>query len=232
MMLSTNNSKLAKAGEKHNAIVASFTLPAGPTCPFAGACAVGCYAKTGAFTWKAPRAKHQANLECTKDEFFVAAMTSEVLTLANKARRNGKRLFVRIHDAGDFYSAEYLAKWVQVAANVELAEVDVTFYAYTKSLDFVRDAIGNDAFGPSNMTFVFSTGGKLDHTIHMETERHTRVFSTEEELLAAGYVNASADDLVAADRAILKVGLVFHGSKAQAKAWGVTHQGRKANTQE
>jgi hypothetical protein len=217
-MLTTANSKLQKAAGLHDAIVASFTIPAGLTCPYAGACALGCYAKAGAFLWKAPREKHLRNLEATKDLEFVEEMVDEVMALSRKAERKGQRVFIRIHDAGDFYSQEYFDKWIEIASRVGERSVRVTFYAYTKSLNMVRAR-----FLPLNMTFVFSTGGKLDSTINTETERHTKVFSTEAELVAAGYTNASADDLVAADRNVKKVGLVFHGSRKQAQAWGVQY---------
>ena len=54
-----------------------------------------------------------------------------------------------------------------------------------------------------------------------ETDKHTKMFNSAAELEAAGYTNASEYDLVAADPSILRVGLVFHGSEAQRKAWGL-----------
>lgn len=222
MLLSTNNSKLTKAAKEYQArtgqpaIIASFTLPAVLTCPFAGKCAGGCYAKAGAFCWPVPKAKHQANWAATKSFEFVPTICAEVSALVKRAERKGAKLFIRIHDSGDFYSASYLEAWASVAR----AFPGVAFYAYTKSLNMVRDA-RKDCRLPVNMVFTFSQGGKLDSTIDPATEKHTRMFNTAEELETAGYANASAFDLVAADPSALRVGLVFHGSTKARKAWGL-----------
>jgi hypothetical protein len=65
---------------------------------------------------------------------------------------------IRIHVAGDFFSAAYLAGWITVAKN----NPNRLFYAYTKSLKFwleLRDQL------PENLVLTASLGGRLDHLI-------------------------------------------------------------------
>jgi hypothetical protein len=220
-LLSTANTKLKKAAAKHgSAVIASFTLPAIISCPMRGKCAAGCYATAGAFCWPVPKKKHQFNMETSRLPEFTRLMNAEVMALLLKAEKQGKRLFVRVHDSGDYYSEEYLNKWLTIAR----LNPNVTFYSYTKSVSFVRHAqhLLGDAF-PSNFVFTFSEGGREDALVQPEYDKHTKMFNSEEELFAAGYSNASANDLIAAAPGPnwLKVGLVFHGSARARKAWGL-----------
>ena len=86
------------------------------------------------------------------------------------------------------------------------------FYAYTKEVnEFKKLKLMH--WIPSNFTLIYSLGGKQDASISMETDRHARVFESEDQLNAAGYINASSDDLLAiGDNK--KVGLVYHGNKS------------------
>ena len=47
-------------------------------------------------------------------------------------------------------------------------------------------------------------------------------------LKAAGYTNATKNDLIAADPKVLKVGLIYHGGKKGAANWDVPWAGMKA----
>jgi len=106
--------------------------------------------------------------------------------MVSAIRRKRKLDVVRIHDAGDFYSPEYRDKWLEVMRVCD----DKQFYAYTKSLPFFRDI---DL--PDNFSITFSLGGTLDDTIDFDTERHSRIFDTVDDLLEAGYVDCSKHDL-------------------------------------
>ena len=106
-----------------------------------------------------------------------------------------------IHDSGDFYSVKYLAKWIQIAEYNK----EVIFYAYTKSIKFFVDGL----LVPDNMKIIFSEGSKTDELINAREHRHARIFKTSEALNAAGYIDASENDLQAiTDNK--KVGLIFH----------------------
>ena len=108
---------------------------------------------------------------------------------------------VRIHDSGDFYSIAYLNKWVDIAK----ANTDVIFYAYTKSIKFFV----NGLLLPKNMKVIFSEGSKTDNLINVNKHRHARIFKSKELLDAAGYIDASNNDLQAIT-SNKKVGLVYH----------------------
>ena len=81
----------------------------------------------------------------------------------------------------------------------------VIFYAYTKSIQFFKGCINI----PENMKIIFSEGSKTDELINARKDRHARIFNNVQDLNAAGYVDASANDLQAiTDNK--KVGLIFH----------------------
>jgi hypothetical protein len=111
-----------------------------------------------------------------------------------------KATHIRIHDSGDFYSREYLHKWFKVMESLP----HVQFYAYSKSLPL----LANERL-PSNFTLIKSLGGKADKDINLDTDRHARIFKTMSELTAAGYSNASDNDLVATFENP-KIGLLVH----------------------
>ena len=62
---------------------------------------------------------------------------------------------------------------------------------------------------PENLKIIFSYGGKQDHLIDDENDRHAKIFNNQKELLDAGYIDASGDDLKALTPN-KKVGLIFH----------------------
>jgi hypothetical protein len=62
---------------------------------------------------------------------------------------------------------------------------------------------------PKNFTLIKSLGGKADKAIDMSNDRHARIFNSVMELTAAGYANASNDDLIAIGNNP-KIGLVIH----------------------
>jgi hypothetical protein len=110
-----------------------------------------------------------------------------------------KASHIRIHDSGDFYSREYLHKWFKVMDSLP----NVKFYAYTKALPlFEGETL------PANFTLIKSIGGKRDDLIKSD-DRHAKIFKSEADLLAAGYSNASENDLVAIGNNY-KVGLLAH----------------------
>ena len=202
MELLTQNSKIKKTGKKFGVRLFNFGITAYKSqktgkmiCPFADKCVKYCYAQKGAYIWSNVSPAFEKRYEATLREDFVEIMSKEV----RKKRAN----FVRVHDSGDFYSPEYLRKWLDIARQ----NPSVNFYAYTNSLNLVR---GNDI--PENFDFIFSDGGKLAHTIDTDMERHSKVFKTKDELLSAGYVDSSEYDLYATKwyNATGKVGLIFH----------------------
>lgn len=194
--LSFNNSKLRKDGIHTFGIPAYRSSTGVITCPNAGTCLVGCYAKQGCYVFPVVKEAQEARLKLALSESFVDVIDSEI------KRRKVKVL--RIHDSGDFFSLDYFNKWMRVIAR----NPQVKFYAYTKMIKFfkVREKIL-----PNNFHVVYSYGGKQDAFINVSTDRHARVFSSVADLRRSAYVNASNSDRKAANGSF-RVGLVYHGS--------------------
>lgn len=192
-LLSFGNSKLKRDG------IASFSIPAGKTCPGALECKKGCYAMSGFFLMPSVRKAYASNLALTKKDSFVDAMVAEILKTKAK--------IVRIHASGDFYNLEYLNRWLKIVQ----ACPSVRFYAYTKMIPLFR---GRPL--PINFTVIFSEGGRWDNQIDQTKDRHARVFASLEELKAAGYVDTTENDINAMG-INPKIGLVYHGAKS--KVW-------------
>ncbi|WP_063794315.1 hypothetical protein [Kitasatospora sp. MBT63] len=209
----TQNSQLRRIG------VYNFTLPAEEVtlpdgrevnvCPSASACISLCYARAGAYRFSNVLAAHTRTLEFVMDhpDEWEAAMIEE---LAHK-RYFGKS--VRLHDSGDFYSADYLKRWLRI---METAP-DVLFYTYTKEVVMFRRHVEGKA--PANFRWRYSLGGKHDRLLDLALDPHAEVFPTEDAVAAAGYVSNTPSDLVAAGEAI-QVGMPANNIKHLQKLQG------------
>lgn len=179
------------------------------TCPKAGVCMTGCYAKSGAYLFSNVAKAYEDRLAVSQSEFFKEKMSLEINLLLKK--KSVKKLVIRIHDSGDFYSAEYLADWL----NIMLKYPSVQFYAYTKMIELFKGRLL-----PNNFKVIFSLGGKNDSLINQSTDRHSKVFESIDDLNNAGYVDVSHDDMLAIGES-KKIGLVFHHAKKFSNtSWG------------
>jgi len=199
MKLLTQNSKLKKTSIENNMRVLNFSLPAYKTitgktvCPFAKDCVKYCYAQKGNYKYPSVIKGLNNRYELSKTTDFVPKMNATIIL--------ERPTHVRIHDSGDFYSVAYLKKWVTIANDNK----EVIFYAYTKSIKFFINGIKL----PKNLKIIFSEGSKTDNLINVNKHRHARIFKSKELLNAAGYINASENDLKAIQDN-KKVGLVYH----------------------
>ena len=223
--LLTQNSELRKVG------VWNWTLPAHTlklsdgswfnTCPNAGACGRVCYAKMGTYLFSNVRRRHLQNLEYVLEHSasWYSAMIEELRNkrflptgkphdlphdendewLHNWVINGGRA--VRIHDAGDFFDIRYFEDWVLIAK----WNPNILFYAYTKEVVMLQE---HRIWLPDNFRVVYSFGGKQDHLIDRETDRHADVFPTKEALEAAGYFDQSDNDLLAVVAPTNKIGIV------------------------
>lgn len=195
------NAKLS--GSSSSYIFAHFSLPAIKTCPNAGKCKTGCYATQGNYRFPSVQKSYASNLEATRNlSMFKQTIQKELERLDRKARKDGKYLAIRIHTSGDFYSKDYFDTWVDLSFQFP----EITFYAYTKMISQSKTRLL-----PFNFTLIFSEGGLQDHLIN-GSDRHSRVFSSRETLIAAGYDDASEDDGVAFLSRSGKIGLIYHGA--------------------
>ena len=148
--LLTQNSKMAKSSKDTGWLIVNFGIPAYRsadgtiTCPLAGACGElgGCYALQGSYTWSPVKAAYEYRLSVTRQDNFKEVMINEVNKWRKKAEKKDLKLAVRVHDSGDYYSAEYYLAWQQIAK----ACPDVKFYSYTKMVPLVKRLGTTDNF--------------------------------------------------------------------------------------
>tara|TARA_B110000438_G_C15814070_1_gene651088 strand:+ start:995 stop:1600 length:606 start_codon:yes stop_codon:yes gene_type:complete len=201
MNLLTQNSKLKKTSKNLNLRVFNFGIPAYKsasgklTCPMADECVEFCYAKKGAYVWSNVQPAFEKRYQLSKTLEFIDAMNSEI--------KKKRPEYVRVHDSGDYYSRSYLAKWITIANQ----NPSVKFYSYTNMVDMIKNTNL-----PDNYDIIFSDSGKQKHMINQNTDRHTKIFKSKEELLSKGYVDASDTDLYATKwfNKTNRVGLIFH----------------------
>jgi len=235
--LLTQNADLKRTG------IFAWTLPANwvslpgadgvrfNVCPNAGVCASFCYAKTGTFMFSNVRTAHLSKLLLVLNhrEQWKNMMVDEL----SLPKYHGKH--VRIHDAGDFFDRGYAMDWLYIMGSAPL----VRFYAYTKEVAMMKELTAEGHI-PSNFTVIFSFGGKQDHMIDKDVDRHSDVFTDYDKMIEAGYVDIAADDKLAAIHPNHRVGLyrnnIPHLIKKQAQrtfgAWQREADNVKQNTNE
>ena len=114
-----NTTHLSKGNTK-TGDAASFDIPAIKTCPSrTELCAKDCYAAKLMRIYRNVNAKYERNLRLANSKGFVLHMIEHIPSNCN----------MRIHVSGDYYSVEYIDKWIQIVSSRK----DVTFYAYTRS---------------------------------------------------------------------------------------------------
>ena len=202
----TRNAKLAKTSKGRYNVIGFGTIADHDfvdsdgvkrnTCGGALACKAVCYAKQGAYMWDSVRKARKRNLRLTMRKDFAAIIVGDLSSMR-------KVNTVRIHDAGDFYSQEYLDKWIVIAKALPY----LRFYTYTKSLNLDFSKV------PANFQVTQSVGGRYDADIDPDFS-HSRIFATHEDRERAGYIDGNVSD-VPAIRGLVQIGLVYHGNKNQ-----------------
>lgn len=140
------------------------------TCPGAGACKVYCYAKKGGYVqWKASSMSQtrQLNFLLNDPQGYKNKLESELRSAEKKFGKKGTKIVVRWHDAGDFFSPEYLDLAYSVARDFP----NIEFYAYTKMAGVATGA------KPSNFKMNFSMGAtpEQEKQIDFSTTKHSTV---------------------------------------------------------
>ena len=103
-------------------VLPSLSLPPLKTCPGKTEfCSRLCYGLNGRFTHPRMREIYQSNLEASKQADFVERIVSKILKTNAEA--------FRLHVVGDFYSVEYVEKWLEIADRLP----DVKFFGSTRS---------------------------------------------------------------------------------------------------
>ncbi len=144
------------------------------TCPSASECVAFCYATKGGYIQYPASAEFSAKVMTflmNDFEGFFKLLKTNLVKAKKVADRNGDVLFIRIHDAGDFYGEKYINAWIDVMNTFP----DINFYAYTKQFELFKK------FGelPQNFTLNKSFGGRDDKLINVVTDKHSRVIPPE-----------------------------------------------------
>ena len=140
------------------------------TCPGAGACQTYCYAMKGSYVmFKAVSMglARMLNFLLNDPEGFANQLNAEIAAAKAKYAKKGAKIVVRWHDAGDFFSPEYM----DMAYGVANANPDVGFYAYTKMGDVANAA------RPKNFNMNFSQGAKRgqEKKVDIVRTKHSKV---------------------------------------------------------
>lgn len=209
----TSNSKLRKDGiynfcmpAVHANVVMNGKLETLVTCESAGLCKNFCYASGSSYAFDCSMIKHHRNLQYMLDASFdfVDQIVKEI-----KSKR--KLTAIRWHDSADFIPMLWPI-YVEVMKQCP----DVKFYAYTKMVKFFKELQSKNEI-PSNLTLVYSFGGKFDSMIDINKDRHARIFKNRKDLRAAGYSETYNSDRNAFNPSKLKIGLIVHGSAVSMK---------------
>ena len=121
------------------------------TCPGAGSCKVDCFAmKGGKVQFEGPWLSDGRILTylLNDPQGFFNQLSAEISKEEKAGVKGGYRVTIRWHDAGDFFSPEY----VDMAFKLANAHPNVQFYAYTKMGDV---AVGQK---PNNFIINWSEG--------------------------------------------------------------------------
>ena len=120
---------------------------------------------------------------------------------------------VRIHESGDFFNEDYLEAWIKVAQQMP----NVKFYAYTKSIPYVKFAEKKLKDLP-NFSITFSEGGRRDSEMGDVDIKQAKVYNTPEEILKAGLI-LDLDDTLAKEKGGKEknFALLVHGTQEAGK---------------
>lgn len=103
--------------------IPTFSLPAVLTCDGSTSlCRKYCYAKKAEYKLN-PRRSRRQNLIDSNNKLFTFDMSGLI--------KRKKSKYIRIHEAGDFYSQEYLRKWFIICRRIP----DKKFLVYTQMYD-------------------------------------------------------------------------------------------------
>jgi len=115
---------------------AQFNTRALADCPFASAgCKKICYATKGNHMFPSVIESREKSYLATRREDFAEGMIFTIKAEKQSKRYAGKEMRVRIHESGDFYSIQYLRKWIMIWHAFHFGD-GVAFTLYTKSFPF------------------------------------------------------------------------------------------------
>jgi hypothetical protein len=151
LKLSQGNSKLKKTDKVDFLIWNIIPIV---TCPYSTPnCRKKCYAMKAYRLYPSVKRVYDSNYNLSMQVTFVPNMIAFISGALNKLKK-GKTVYFRIHEAGDFYSLEYLHKWNLITKHFS-GDDRIIFQAYTKSVRYIDllIAVDNTQF---NIHFTYS----------------------------------------------------------------------------
>ena len=154
LTLSEGNLKLVPNAETRFLI---WNLPSKITCPYATEhCKQFCYAVKAENNYPDCLPSRVRHLEESKKNDFTEKMIFTIEAHLNRpVYKKASKVVVRIHESGDFYNLEYMAKWYKIAKHFKHNK-KVVFMAYTKSVEYVAILALSGSPKPKNMIIRFS----------------------------------------------------------------------------
>ena len=123
---------LISKGNLKTGTLPGFSLPVITTCPGKTPfCEHFCYGLKGWFTMERIKQVNDERLDATLRDDFVDIIVKEILKTKAPA--------FRLHVVGDFYTVEYVEKWIEIAKRLP----DVIFFGSTRSwrCDFLSEVL-------------------------------------------------------------------------------------------
>lgn len=125
-----------------------------PTCPSAGACKVGCYARKAFYGMddsKTMKLTQRLNMLMNHPDRYQEKIFNELIPIAEKVKRSsiGMKpitLVIRWNDAGDFFGKKYFDIAVNTTKELLNKGYNVKSYAYTKRSEYVIELDQNNDF--------------------------------------------------------------------------------------
>ncbi|MFJ8247327.1 hypothetical protein [Peribacillus asahii] len=194
---------IGRGNQKLNGIL-TWSLTPVETCPSATKeCIMKCYALKDYYrNWDNVSKSQYINYMLSKRDDFVDVMTKmlKIEALKNEVENqvNGteKKLTVRIHVSGDFYSYEYFEKWVKITEN--LRGLPIQFGCYTKSIQYIKifTKKNNLSIDDININFMFSLWADTSEKMkNMAGEMNMNVFTAvgRKEKISEDYIQCPDD---------------------------------------
>jgi hypothetical protein len=180
--ININGNKKLQNNEKIRYMI--WNLPAVKTCPFSTElCRNSCYARKAEKQYKPVLPCRENNYNETLKADFVSNMIFTIEKHLNSKAFKNKLAIFRIHESGDFYSLEYVEKWLLIAKHFE-NDRRIKFLAYTKSIIyFINSGYGLLGF-PKNLVVRSSLWNdtqidKIELTKAYNFPIYTALFETE-----------------------------------------------------
>ena len=148
------------------------------TCPGAGKCMLGCFARGGSFVQYNAVSERQTkilNFLYNRPMELKQKLIDDIGMLVNKNKKKGIKTSIRWHDSGDFMSEGVTNLYYDVMRHFE-SEPMVDFYAYTKSIEMMK-AHEEQGKVPSNFTHNYSYGatGKGEKAIDPTKDKFSEI---------------------------------------------------------